>query len=139
VTLSPELFGPTGFDPVRHAAPYTAISRYARGQVFLIAAPMSDGWSYRVDYPYYSWAETIVRPRIVRRDFAALITRLNELERSANGRWRKDTGELSSAFKFTDHSGTLSASTLAPERVAEEMRAALTETESAALAGAHDG
>lgn len=139
VTLAPELFGSSGFDPVRHAAPYTAISRYARGQVFLIAARMSDGWSYRVDYPYYSWAETLVRPRISRRDFAALITRLNELERSAQGSWRKDSGELSSAFKFMDAAGKLSVSTLAPARVAEEMSAALAGTEAASLAGAHDG
>jgi hypothetical protein len=134
VVLSPELFGPKGFDPTRHAAPFTAISRYARGQVFLIAARMSDGWIYRVDYPYYSWAETLVRPRISRRDFAALITRLNELERSAEGRWQKDTSELSSAFKFMSRTGSPSVSSLAPERVAEELRAAL--TESAALAGA---
>jgi hypothetical protein len=139
VTLSAELFGPAGFDPVRHAAPYTAISRYARGQVFLIVARMSDGWSYRVDYPYYSWAETVVRPRIKRRDFQALIARLNELERSAKGRWQKDTSELSSAFKFIDPAGAASVSGLAPERVAEEMRACLAGTETAALAGAHDG
>ncbi|HEX8773544.1 MAG TPA: DUF6687 family protein [Pyrinomonadaceae bacterium] len=136
VTLSPELFGPEGFDPVRHAVPFTAISRYARGQVFLIAARAGDGWSYRVDYPYYSWAETLVRPRISRRDFAALIKRLNELERGAKGRWQKDTGELSSAFKFMDQTGTPSVSSLTPERVAEEMRAALVATETAALAGA---
>jgi hypothetical protein len=128
VTLAPELFGPSGFEPIRHAAPYTAISRHARGHVFLIAARMNDGWSYRVDYPYYSWAETIVRPRILRRDFSTLIERLNELERSAKGRWRKDTNELASAFKFTDQAGTLSVSSLQPETVAEEMRAMLTET-----------
>jgi hypothetical protein len=132
VTLSPELFGPSGFDPARHAAPFTAISRHARGHIFLIAAQMSGGWSYRVDYPYYSWAETIVRPRVVRQDFSKLITRLNELERSANGLWQKDTGGLSSAFKFMDQTGTPSASGLAPETVAEEMRAMLVETEMAA-------
>jgi hypothetical protein len=137
VTLSPELFGPAGFEPIRHAAPYTAISRYARGQVFLIAARMSDGWSYRIDYPYYSWAETTVRPHIVRRDFGTLIARLNELESSAKGLWQRDTNELSSAFKFMGPTGTPSVSGLAPERVAEEMRAALVET--ATYAGAHDG
>src|SRR5207253_4500761 len=29
VTLAPEVFSPAGFNPTRHAAPYTAISRYA--------------------------------------------------------------------------------------------------------------
>jgi hypothetical protein len=132
VTLSPELFGPKGFDPARHAAPFTAISRHARGQLFLIAAEMGGGWSYRVDYPYYSWAETIVRPRIARRDFSALIARLNELERSANGLWQTDTSELSSAFKFIDQTGTPSASSLAPDVVAEEMRVVLATPEMAA-------
>lgn len=126
VVLAPELFGPAGFSPTRHGAPYTAISRYARGQVYLIAAPMSDGrWSYRADYPYYSWAETVVRPRITRRDFAPLVAHLNELESNKEGRWQLDRSELASAFKFVDRSGRLSGSGLAPERVAEATRAVL--------------
>jgi hypothetical protein len=140
VTLAPELFSPAGFDPTRHAAPYTAIAHHARGQLFLIAAPMSGGWSYRVDYPYYSWAETVVRPTVARRDFHALIARLNELEKTASAEWRADASELSSAFKFTDRVGRPSASSLAPERVAEEMRSFLREADVLrSTAGAHDG
>ncbi|MBA3766609.1 MAG: hypothetical protein H0W99_06410 [Acidobacteria bacterium] len=129
VTLAPELFSPAGFDPTRHCAPYTAIAHHARGQLFLIAAPMSGRWSYRVDYPYYSWAETLVRPAVVRRDFQALLAQLNELESSASGEWRADTSELSSAFKFLDRSGNPGASSLAPERVAEEIRSLLSEAD----------
>ncbi|MBA3806589.1 MAG: hypothetical protein H0X14_12870, partial [Acidobacteria bacterium] len=129
VTLAPELFSPAGFDPTRHCAPYTAIAHHARGQLFLIAAPMMSGWSYRVDYPYYSWAETLVRPAVVRRDFEALLARLNELEKSASAEWRADTSELSSAFKFLDRSGNPAASSLAPERVAEETRSLLREAD----------
>lgn len=141
VVLAPELFAPKGFDPSLHAAPYTAISHHARGQLFLIAAPMSDGWGYRVDYPYYSWAETVVRPPVLRRDFQLIIARLNELEKNASAEWRADTSELSSAFKFMDRSGKLSASSLAPERVTEEMRALLREDDAsrAVAGGAHDG
>lgn len=140
VMLAPELFSPKGFDPTRHAAPYTAIAHHARGQIFLIAAPMSGGWGYRVDYPYYSWAETVVRPAVVRRDFQPLLARLNELEGSARAEWRADTSELSSAFKFMDRSGRLSASSLAPERVTEEMRLLLSEADAlTSTAGAHDG
>ncbi|HVI71644.1 MAG TPA: DUF6687 family protein, partial [Pyrinomonadaceae bacterium] len=51
VTLAPELFDGTGFSPTRHAAPYTAISKYARGELFLIAIPAGSGWFYRLDYP----------------------------------------------------------------------------------------
>jgi hypothetical protein len=134
ITLAPGLYGSQGFSPVRHAAPFTAISANARGRVFLIALPMMAGWGYRIDYPYYSWAETIVRPPVRQRDFKALISRLNELERpssssahigSAEGHWATDASEMTSAVKFMDHSGKLCPSTLSPEVVAKEMRAAL--------------
>ena len=71
VTLAPEIFGPSGFQPAFHTAPFTAISDRAHGELFLIATPLNQGRAYRIDYPYYSWAETIVRPRIQRRDFTA--------------------------------------------------------------------
>jgi hypothetical protein len=145
ITLAPGLYGSQGFSPVRHAAPFTAISANAHGEIFLIALPMMNGWGYRVDYPYYSWAETIVRPRIKHRDFNALIARLNERERrdeqrgSAQGHWTLDGREMTSAIKFMDRSGTLCASTLSPEAVAEEMRAALIETETANIGAAQSG
>lgn len=137
VTLSPDLFGQEGFNPTRHAAPFTAISANARGQVFLIASPMTEGWSYRVDYPYYSWAETIKRPPVERHDFTALVARLNETETRlaqggrARGGWTLDRRELTSAIKFLDSAGMLSASRLSPEAVVEEMRATLTASEAA--------
>ena len=68
ITLAPELFEGAGFSPTRHSAPYTAISKFAKGKLFLIAIPTTSGWFYRIDYPYYSWAETVVRPHIARRD-----------------------------------------------------------------------
>lgn len=55
VMLSPELFDGAGFSPTRHSAPYTAISKFAKGELFVIAIPTSGGWFYRLDYPYYSW------------------------------------------------------------------------------------
>src|SRR6185436_13590691 len=80
IVLAPSVFSPAGFKPTRHAAPYTAISRYAKGRLFLIGTPLENGWAYRIDYPYYSWAETIVRPRIARRDFSLLLKELNQIE-----------------------------------------------------------
>ena len=140
VTLAPALFGPAGFDPARHAAPYTAITRHAKGALYLIAIPTGGGWAYRIDYPYYSWAETVVRPRIERRDFAPLVARLDEVEKNMNGRWKLDASELTSAVKFVDQGGRLSASSLAPDEVAREIRALLLETETpAAIAGAYRG
>src|SRR5687767_7288012 len=41
VTLSLELFDGAGFSPTKHSAPYTAISKFAKGELFLIAIPTS--------------------------------------------------------------------------------------------------
>jgi hypothetical protein len=127
VTLSLELYGAQGFKPTRHAAPYTAITEHARGRIYLIAIPLERAWGYRVDYPYYSWAETTVRPAVSRYDFAPLLARLGELEQNAEGRWQVDTEGLSSAFNFAGADNLLRASSLAPEQVADELRAALRE------------
>jgi len=134
VTLAPEIFSPAGFKPTRHTAPFTAISANAHGELFLIMTPLSNGWAYRIDYPYYSWAETVVRPQIGRRDFASLVGRLSELEKHSAGRWQIDSSELSSAVKFADPAGELAASTLEPDVVRSELRAALLQTNSAARA-----
>ncbi len=125
VTLAPEVFSSTGFSPTKHAAPYTAISHYAHGRLFLIATPFKTGWNYRIDYPYYSWAETIVRPRITRRDFSLLIAQLNETERSVRGRWKPDSREMTSAIKFLADDGTLAASKLRPDEIANIFRTQL--------------
>ncbi len=125
VTLAPEAFSSTGFNPRKHTFPYTAISRYARGRLFLLATPYSNGWSYQIDYPYYSWAETIVRPRIERQDLGALISHLNEIEPSRQGRWKVDPTEMTSAAKFLDESGALAASQLRSDEVSIVLKAEL--------------
>jgi len=124
ITLAPEVFSPSGFNPTRHAAPYTAISHYARGQIFLIATPFRDGWIYRIDYPYYSWAETVVRPEVKRHDFAGLISRLNQIEQNRDGRWKLDNSEMTSVVKFLD-AGTSAASRLRPDELVSLMQAEL--------------
>jgi hypothetical protein len=122
ITLAPDVFSPSGFNPTRHAAPYTAISHYAKGQLFVITTPLKNGWSYRIDYPYYSWAETLVRPRIERRDFSQVLRRLNQSEGEHTGTWKLDTSELASAIKFLGEDGMLATSTLAPDEVAQAIR-----------------
>lgn len=124
ITIAPDVFSPSGFNPTRHAAPYTAISRYAKGKLFVITTPLQTGWSYRIDYPYYSWAETIVRPRIRRRDFSQVLTELNQLERDSEGEWKLDNSEMTSAIKFLGRDGTLAASSIAPDDVAQKLGAA---------------
>ena len=118
ITLAPESFGINGFDPSRHTAPFTAISRYAKGQLFLIGTPVNEGWAYRIDYPYYSWAETVVRPRIARHDFADYLSQMQELEKG-DGQWTADKNELSSAVKFIGGDGKLGTSRLQPDQVAQ--------------------
>jgi hypothetical protein len=119
ITLAPVLFDGVGFSPTRHSAPYTAISKFAKGELFLIAIPNSSGWFYRIDYPYYSWAETVVRPHIPRRDFATALQLLNSRETNPDGRWQPDNREMTSAVKFLDSAGALAPSRLAPDEVAD--------------------
>jgi hypothetical protein len=125
ITLAPQVFSPSGFNPTRHAAPYTAISRYARGNLFLIATPVPEGWIYRIDYPYYSWAETVVRPRVKRHDFTTLIAHLNERDQPSKGSWKLDNREMTSAVKFIGPDNTLAPSKLSPADVAQAFRSEL--------------
>ncbi|HEV8426784.1 MAG TPA: DUF6687 family protein [Pyrinomonadaceae bacterium] len=122
ITLAPELFDGVGFSPTRHAAPYTAISKFAKGELFLIAIPTSAGWFYRIDYPYYSWAETVVRPRVAHRDLTGALQLLNENESNREGRWQPDNHEMTSAVKFLDSARTLMASRLEPDAVVEVLQ-----------------
>jgi hypothetical protein len=133
IHLAPEVFSPTGFNPTRHAAPYTAISRYTKGRLFLVTTPLGRGWAYRIDYPYYSWAETIVRPRIERRDLRHLVAELNNIESESNGSWKLDNSEMTSAVKFLGSDGTLSASMLKPDEVAKSLRPLLLAQEPAVV------
>ncbi len=43
ITLAPEVFSPSGFNPTRHAAPFTAISHFAKGQLFVITTSVNGG------------------------------------------------------------------------------------------------
>ena len=100
-------------------SPFAAVSKHARGEMFLIATPTSGGWFYRLDYPYYSWAETVVRPRIARRDLTQVLFTLNEKESNDEGRWRPDNREMTAAVKFLDGLGTFAVSRLEPDDVLE--------------------
>jgi len=101
ITLAPELINPT-----------MAVAKHARGDLFVIATPTRNGWSYRLDYPYYSWAETVVRPRIARRDLSRALSLLNEKEGNRDGHWEPYDREMTSAARFID-----GASWLEPDEV----------------------
>jgi hypothetical protein len=122
ITLAPGLINPL-----------MGISKHAHGELFLIATPASGGWFYRLDYPYYSWAETIVRPRIVRRDLTQALTTLNNKEIDGNGRWQIDKREMTSAAKFFAADGTLGVSRLEPDEVVGVLSAMDSRAASSAL------
>ena len=122
VTLASEIFDGGGFSPTRHSAPFTAISKFAKGELFLIAIPNNAGWFYRLDYPYYSWAETVVRPHIERRDLSSALQLLNSRESERGGTWQTDNREMTSAVKFLDSAKTLVASRLEPHEVVEVLQ-----------------
>jgi hypothetical protein len=121
VTLAPEIFASTGSDPTRTSPPNTAISRYARGELFLITTPFKDGWVYRLDYPYYSWAETVKRPRIERRNLTETLKQLNEIESNREGQWKPDSREMTAAAKFLDLNGNPAVSHIPPDQVARTL------------------
>lgn len=121
VTLAAEIFSGSGFNPTRHSAPFTAISKFVHGELFVIAIPAKDGWFYRIDYPYYSWAETVVRPMIKRRDLTNALQTLNRNESNRDGLWQTDSRELTSAAKFMNSDQALTPSRLKPEEVVEAL------------------
>ncbi len=106
VTVAPDLV-----DPVM------GIAKHARGELFLIATPANGGWFYRLDYPYYSWAETVARPPVARRDLANALAMLNEKEGNRDAHWKTDNRTLTSAVKFLDAGGALAVSRLEPDDV----------------------
>ena len=106
ITLAPELINSV-----------MAVAKHARGEMFLIATPTSGGWFYRLDYPYYSWAETVVRPHIPRRDLTNALATLNDKEGNRAGSWQTDNREMTSAAKFFDADGKLGVSRLEPDEV----------------------
>jgi hypothetical protein len=124
ITLDPDLSGGASFNLAEFINPYTAIAHHARGSLFLIALPLGDKWAYRIDYPYYSWAQTVTRPPIERHELSNLAARLNELEASRSdkqpsGFWKVDRSELSSAMKFVSMDRALAESVLEPSDVAQ--------------------
>ena len=121
ITLAPELFSGNGFSPTRHSAPFTAISKFARGELFVIAIPSGSGWFYRLDYPYYSWAETVVRPHVKHRDLSGALEVLNNKEGNRDGNWQMDNREMTSAVKFLDSKRVLAVSQLDPQDVIEAL------------------
>ena len=104
--------------------PKMAIAKHARGELFLITTPAPGGWLYRLDYPYYSWADTVRRPHLGCRDFTSVLATLDET--AVNGSWKTDNSELTSIARFVDSEGRMTASHLSPDEVVAVLNAACT-------------
>jgi hypothetical protein len=89
-------------------SPFAAMSKHARGEMFLIATPASGGW--------------LVRPRIARRDLTHALATLNEKESNASGRWQTDNREMTSAAKFLDAARMPAVSHVEPDDVFAVLR-----------------
>lgn len=124
IVLDPHLYNDHLFHPASDVIPSSAISRVATGDLFVIAVPFENGWSYQVDYPYYSWAETVVRRAVPRRALNDSVTRLQQAESAPSGDWKQDDSGLSSALKFTDAQGRPQPSRLTPDEVASILKQA---------------
>jgi hypothetical protein len=99
------------------AASRHAISHHARGRVYLIASEDGgEGWNYRIEWPYWSWAETVERPRIQRIDLEPLAVTLRGLD--PTGTWRRERSEISPGLHGA-------RSRIEPSRLAAALRAAL--------------
>ena len=118
IVLDPHMYNDRLFHPASDVFPSSAISGVATGDLFVIAVPFERGWSYQVDYPYYSWAETVVRRAVPRRALNDSVTRLQQAESAPSGDWKQDDSGLSSALKFTDAQGQPQPSHLRPDEVA---------------------
>ena len=107
-----QLGGDAGLEAMRHA-----ISHHARGRLYSIASAAGAGtWRYRVDWPGWSWAETVDRPCIERIDLQPAARRLGELDPTAA--WRVVQSEISPGLRCD-------RARIAPEAVAAELRAIL--------------
>lgn len=106
--------------------PKMAIARHARGELFVRTTPTPGGWLYQLDYPYYSWAETVRRAPIERRDLKSALLMLNQKERNRSGSWTSDNRELTSAANFVDTEGRMTASQLSPDEVVAVLSEACT-------------
>jgi hypothetical protein len=94
-----------------------AISHHARGRMYLVATPAAGGgWSYRIEWPYWTWAETVERPRIARLDLEPVARQLRALDPAAS--WQVERGELSPGI-------SCASTRAAPDAVAAEVRSVL--------------
>ncbi|HEX9757673.1 MAG TPA: DUF6687 family protein [Nitrospiria bacterium] len=102
-----------------------AIDHHCQGNLFLIVQIHSEGFCYDLEYRYYSWAETITRPKIPQVPMEQLASRLNVYDGRGLGRWMSQGfqgGSLTTALKYTNPEGDSLPSRFPYENVAQMVR-----------------
>ncbi len=102
-----------------------AIDRYCQGDLYLIAQVQPEGFCYDLEYRYYSWAETVTRPKLHHIPMERLASRLNVYDGRALGRWMSQGYQgqsLTSVLKYTNLQGESLPSRFPFENVAEYIR-----------------
>ncbi len=109
-----------------------AIDYYCRGDMFLIVEDQSStkkngngSYAYELCYRYYSWADTVRRPAILKAPLNHLADYLNKEETSKSGKWETaPKGQKPSstvALTFSDRQGNKVLSTISPNKVTESV------------------
>jgi hypothetical protein len=103
--------------------PREAIDRYCQGDLYLVVQDReieTGGFYYEMEYRYYSWADTVVRPKINPIPMEELAAQLNRQEGNRAGKWhagRFPNQALTSVLKFIDPDGGDLPSSIHPEEV----------------------
>ncbi|MEK7702769.1 MAG: DUF6687 family protein [Nitrospirota bacterium] len=109
-----------------------AIDYYCKGDAFLIAEDKANTqtngngrYAYELCYRYYSWADTVRRPAILKASLNHLADHLNKNETSKSGKWiaaPENKKPLSTvALTFADDRGNRALSALLPDKVTESV------------------
>jgi hypothetical protein len=102
-----------------------AIDRHCQGDLYLIVQVQSEGFCYDLEYRYYSWAETVTRPKLHHIPMERLASRLNVYDGRALGRWMSQDypgQSLTSVLKYTNPQGESLPSRFPFENVAGYIR-----------------
>ena len=102
-----------------------AINHHCQGSLFLIVQIHSEGFCYDLEYRYYSWADTITRPKIFKVPMEPLASRLNVYDGRGLGRWMSQGFQgnaLTTVLKYTNPQGDSLPSRFPYENVAQFVR-----------------
>ncbi len=111
-----------------------AIDYYCKGDIFLIIQERSGRYNYELSYRYYSWADTVRRPPILKIPTTHLAEYLNRNEKEGHGKWRSTTKgqpfDSTTVLSFTDNKGAPCFSGISPDEVTQAVLSHLEKTQS---------